>query len=296
MRWVMVCAAVLVAGCSPPAPTQPAVNATSKKPVPTRSPEPALAKIDLERLRAPGVGDIEAIRGRGYVRLLVVPSRTEYAIENGAQRGATFNAGKAFEAFLNSELATGEKRIAVVFIPAATDAIVADLNAGRGDVAANLLLTIEREDQVAFSEPVRKGVREVIATGPGERPIVSLEDVAGRSIHVRKSSDHHASLVRLNQQLARADKPVCTIVVADEALMYEDLVRLVNDGKIPATLVDDYVFRLMKSSVPKVAVNEAVAVSQDGILAWATRKDAPKLGALVNEFIESHNLDREAGR
>lgn len=289
----------MLAGCSSPPPTQPpaVVEAKpAKKAIPPRTPEPALAKADVDRLRAPGVGDIDVIRGRGYLRVLVVPSRTEYAIENGLQRGATFDATKAFEAFVNSKLGTGAKPITVVVIPVRNDALVADLNAGYGDIAANLLLTFERDDQVAFSEPIREGVREVIVTGPGVPPIVSLEDVAGRAIHVRKSSDHHASLVRLNQQLAKADKPVCRIVVADEALMDEDLVRLVNDGKIPATLVDDHVYRLMKSTVPRVAVNQDVAVSQDGILAWATRKDSPQLRALLNEFIKTHDLTREGGR
>ena len=72
--------------------------------------------------------------------------------------------------------------------------------------------------------------------------------------------------------------------------MDEDLVQLVNAGKIPATLVDDYVFKLMKPRVPRVAVNEDVAVSQDGVLAWAMRKNSPKLGVLVNEFIKSYDL------
>jgi len=230
------------------------------------------------------------------LRVLVAPSRTEYAIENGLQRGATFNAGKAFEAFINATPAGATNPLQVVFIPVRNDALVADLNAGHGDIAANLLLTFERDDQVAFSEPVRKGVRELIVTGPGVPPIVSLEDVAGRDIHVRKSSDHYASLVRLNQQLAKVDKPVCKIAVASETLMDEDLVQLVNAGTIPATLVDDYVFTLMKITVPKVAVNEEVAVSQDGIIAWAVRKDSPRLRALVNEFLKSHDVAREGDR
>lgn len=236
------------------------------------------------------MGDIDAIRTRGHLRVLVVPSRTEYVIEKRMQRGSTFNAGKALEAFMKATLGGGENRVRVVFIPVRNDALVADLNAGHGDIAANLLLTFERDEQVAFSEPVRKGVRELIVTGPGVPRIVSLEDVAGREIHVRQSSDHHASLMRLNQQLAKVDKPGCRIVVADEALMDEDLVQLVNDGKIPATLVADHVYKLMKATVPKVAVNEDVAVSQDAILAWAVRKDSPNLRALLNEFIKSYDI------
>ena len=271
-------------------------SASARKPFAAAAPEPALPADQIERLRAPGAGDIDAIRARGYLRILVAPSRTEYAIDNGLQGGATFSAGKAFEAFLKLKLGGGENRLRVVFVPARTDALVADLNAGHGDIAANLLLTFERDDQVAFSEPVRKGIREVIVTGPGVKPIVSLEDVGGRAIHVRTSSDHHASLIRLNQQLAKVDKPVCTIVVADEALLDEDLVKLVNDGRIPATLVDDYVYQSMKATVARVAVNEDVAVSQDGILAWAVRKDSPRLRALLNEFLKSHDLTRDSGR
>jgi membrane-bound lytic murein transglycosylase MltF len=290
-------AVVLLAGCSSPAPTEPPPPAaddaaSARKPFAAAAPEPALTAEEIERLRAAGGGDLDDIRTRGHLRILVVPSRTEYAIDSGRQRGAVFNAGKALETFIKLNAGGGENRIRVVFIPVRNDALVADLNAGHGDIAANLLLTFARDDQVAFSEPVRKGVREVIVTGPGVPPIVSLEDVAGRAIHVRKSSDHHASLVRLNDQLAKVNKPMCKIVVADESLMDEDLVQLVNDGKIPATLVDAYVYRLIKATVPKVAVNEDVSVSQDGILAWAVRKDSPKLIALVNEFLKSH----EGGR
>ena len=286
------CAVVVLAGCSPSAPAEPPPAAAAEaesnaKTFAPAAPEPALTAEEIERLRAAGGGDLDEIRTRGHLRILVVPSRTEYAIDNGRQRGAVFNAGKALETFIKSKAGGGENRIRVVFIPVPNDALVSDLNAGHGDIAANLWLTFERDDQVAFSEPVRKDVREVIVTGPGVPPIVSLEDVAGRAIHVRKSSDHYASLVRLNDQLAKINKPTCKIVVADEALMDEDLVRLVNDGKIPATLVDEYVYRLMKATVPKVAVNEEVSVSQDGILAWAMRKDSPKLIALVNEFLKS---------
>jgi len=301
MRWLDLGALMVVAlvGCSSPAPSDPATAASpagpARQPIAAAAPQPPLSGDALERARTAATGDLDAIARRGLVRVLVVPSRTQYSIVDGHQRGGTFDAGMAFEGFFNSNDRTASP-VKVVFIPTRNDALVADLNAGRGDVAANLLVTFERDDQVAFSEPIRSRIRELIVTGPGVPPIVSLEDVAGRAIHVRKSSDHYASLVRLNQQLAKADKPVCKIVVADEALMDEDLVQLVNAGTIPATLVDDYVYELMKATAPKVAVNEDVAVSQDGVQAWAMRKDSPKLRALVNEFIALHDLTRGGGR
>ena len=273
-----------------------AVPATpAKTSIAVAPPGRALSGDALARARAAGSGDIDAIAGRGILRVLVAPSRTHYAIVDGVQRGATVDAGKAFERFLNSKVQAASP-IDVVFIPVRNDALVAELNAGRGDIAANLMLTFERDDQVAFSEAVRQDIRELIVTGPGVTPIVSLEDVAGRAIHVRKSSDHYASLVRLNQQLAKVNKPVCRIVLDDERLTDEDLLERVNAGQIPATLADDYVYKLMRPTIANVAVNADVAVSQGGTLAWAMRKDSPKLRALVNDFIKSHDLRHEGGR
>jgi membrane-bound lytic murein transglycosylase MltF len=133
-------------------------------------------------------------------------------------------------------------------------------------------------------------VREVLATGPGVPPIVSLEDVAGRSIHVRRSSDHFASLTRLNGQLAKINKPGAKIVAMDPALSDEDLLKMVNDGRIPITLVDQYLVATWRPVFDKIAVNTDVSVSQDGVYAWVVRKDSPKLLALINDFIKSHDF------
>jgi len=159
-----------------------------------------------------------------------------------------------------------------------------------GDIAANLLLTFERDDQVAFAAPLLKGIRELVVTGPGEAPLVSLEDVGGRTIHVRRSSDHYASLLRLNEQLKGINRPPARIVVAPPDSPDEVLLELVNSGKIPATITDDYLFDLLRTSLTRISANRDVAVSQDGVLAWATRKDAPKLLAVMNEFFSTHKL------
>jgi membrane-bound lytic murein transglycosylase MltF len=239
-------------------------------------------------MRAAGLGDLEAMARRGYLRVLVAPSRTYYAIDNNLQRGATFDAGTAFARFVNARLESGSSAIAVVFIPTPEDALVTDLLAGRGDLAANLRQTFERDDQVAFATPTLTGVRELIVTGTGQPPVVSLEDIGGRAIHVRQRSDHHASLVRLNEQLRKIARPPCRIVFADERLTDEDLLDRVNEGTFPATLADDYLFAARQRELTSVAANKDVAVSQDGVLAWVTRKDAPQLLAAINAFFAAH--------
>ena len=92
-------------------------------------------------------------------------------------------------------------------------------------------------------------------------PLVSLEDVGGRTIHVRKNSDHHASLIRLNEQLKKINRPPATIVVDDATKTDEDLLDSVNAGRIRATIVDDYVFDRWQSDLLKIAAPIAMSRS-----------------------------------
>jgi len=226
--------------------------------------------------------------GRRRIRILVAPSRTYYSVDNDLQRGATYDAGVAFARFVNTRLGLAAAPVAVVFIPTPENALVAHLLAGRGDIAANLRQTFERDDQVAFATPIRTSIRELIVTAAGQRPLVSLEDVAGRPIHVRKSSDHHVSLLRLNEQLKKIDRPPSRIALVDESLTDEDLLDRVNEGTFPATLADDYIFFARQRELNGVAANKDVAVSQDGVIAWVTRKDAKQLLAALNAFFAAN--------
>lgn len=296
-RAVLIAATLLLSACGSatdaPAPAAPAATPAAPTP-PARQPigeakaEPPLSSSALAAAKAPAMGDLDAIAARGRIRVLVPPSRTYYSVSNNLQRGATYDAGVAFARFVSARLEAGHAPLTVVFIPTPEDKLVSELLAGRGDIAANLRQTFERDDQVAFATPTMTGIRELVVTGPGQRPIVSLEDVAGRAIHVRKSSDHYASLVRLNEQLKKIDRLPARIALSDEALTDEDLLDRVNEGTFPATLADHYVFEARQRELTSVAANKDVAVSQDGVIAWVTRKDATELLAAINAFFAAH--------
>jgi len=90
----------------------------------------------------------------------------------------------------------------------------------------------------------------------------------------------------LNDQLTKINRPPARIVIST-AKTDEDLLEMVDAGKVPATIVDSYVFDQWRKTFQKITANPDVAVSQDGKLAWVTRKDSPKLLAVVNEFFAS---------
>jgi membrane-bound lytic murein transglycosylase MltF len=271
-----------------PSATPAAAASVERRPIEEAVAEPPPSSAALRSITAPALGDLDAIAARGRIRILVTVSRTYYSVDNDLQRGATYDAGVAFARFVTARVGPNQVPIAVVFIPTPEDMLVSNLVAGRGDIAANLRQTFERDDQVAFATPTKTGIRELVITAPGQRPLVSLEDVAGRSIHVRKSSDHYSSLLRLNEQLTKIDRPPSRLVIADEELTDEDLLDRVNEGTFPATLADDYIFDARRRELASAAANKDVAVSQDGIIAWVTRKDAPQLLAAVNAFFAAH--------
>jgi membrane-bound lytic murein transglycosylase MltF len=284
---------IALLGCS----SSPPSVESGRQIVAKAAPEPAPSQAEIATVAAPATGDLETMVSRGTIRVLVAPGPTDYAITDRQQSGAAFDAGKAFEVFIRSTAGlVGESHLKVMFIPTLPEELLPALTSGRGDViAGRFAKTYEREELVAFSEPILKDVREVLVTGPGVPPMVSLEDVADRSIHVRRGSDHFDSLTRLNGQLAKIGKPGCKIVSMDPSLTDEDLLQMVNDGRVPVTLVDQYLAAAWRPVLDRIAVNLDVSVSQDGIYAWAVRKDSPKLLALVNTFLLTHDLG-EYGR
>jgi membrane-bound lytic murein transglycosylase MltF len=233
-----------------------------------------------------GTIDLDAIVERGYLRVLVARSGTHFYPRDGGHAGKTVDAGVAFAQSLSDH---ARKPVKAVFVETHEADLIPHLLAGKGDVAANLLLTFERDDQVAFAPPIRTGIRELVVTTE-RAPLVSLEDVGTRTIYVREGSDHHASLVRLNEQLRKIDRPGANIVLALPPTTDEQLLERVNAGQIPATLADDYVYERQSARFHNTAANRDIAVSQDGSLAWVTRKDAPRLIAFMKQFFSTHRL------
>lgn len=284
--WLAVAiVAVFAIGCaSPPdeAPANTTPPASTLIEIPVTGPHRDLVS-DV------GVGpavDLDLLIERGHIRVLVAPSRTYFNVTAAGVEGRAVDAAIAMIAALNKR--TG-KVVSVEFVPAREQDLVTGLVSGKGDIAANVLLTFARDEQVAFAPPIRTGIRELVVTR-ADSPLVSLEDVGDRIIHVRKDSDHHASLVRLNEQLKNINRRPARIVVDAKAATDEDLLERVNTGSIPATVVDDYIFDRWQNTFPNIAANRDVAVSQDGSVSWVTRKDTPQLTAFVREFFATHKL------
>jgi ABC-type amino acid transport substrate-binding protein len=276
----------LAAACSESSPNT-STAARASTPASTEIPPAAEQPVDKrEKISKPFLGDLDGVIERGYIRILVAPSRTHFQTVDGRHQGRAVDAGVALAQKLTEQ---ANKEIFPVFIETPDDQLVKALLAGRGDIAANLLLTFERDEQVAFAPPIKTGIRELVVTDAN--PLKSLEDVGGRLISVRKNSDHHLSLIRLNEQLQNNSRRQAVIVFDAKAKTEEDLLDSVNAGRIRATVVHDYIYDRWRRDLLKVATtNRDVAVSQDGAISWVSRKDAPLLITFLKEFFSAHTL------
>lgn len=236
----------------------------------------------------PAKGDLDEMIERRYIRMLVTFSKTNYFLDGPDQHGATYDAAKLFEEFLNKRLQSKHLRVQIAFIPVSRDKLLSALAAGRGDIAAaNLTITPERQKAADFSLPVSSDVRELVVTAANEPAVNSPEDLSGRKVYVRKSSSYYESLTTLNASLRKAGKPPVEIVPANEPLEDEDLLEMVNAGLIPITVVDEHLASFWKQIFDQIKVT-AVAVRTGGQIAWALRRNTPQLAEAVNSFIKAN--------
>jgi membrane-bound lytic murein transglycosylase MltF len=259
-------------------------------PIPeTASPFDALPEAVRQAVDKPFTGDFDALVNRRAIRVAVTFNRTHYFIDKGRERGITYESLKLFESDLNAELKTGNLKVHVVMLPMPRDQMYTALAAGKVDmVAAMVTVTPEREKLVAFSQPTRTNVSEVVVTGPGAPKVATVDDLAGQEVFVRKGSIYHESLDRLSAQLKARGKPAVVINEAPGVLEDDDILEMVNAGLAPITVVDDYLADFWGHVFKDMQVHRDVAVRSGGSLAVAFRKDNPKLREVVDKWIGKH--------
>jgi membrane-bound lytic murein transglycosylase MltF len=78
------------------------------------------------------------------------------------------------------------------------------------------------------------------------------------------------------------------LVLADETFEDEDLLEMVNAGLIPMIVMDSHKAQFWKQIFDNITVHQDIAVRAGGEIAWAFRKNSPKLQAVVNDFVKGH--------
>jgi len=245
-------------------------------------------------------GDLDGIvseRAR-LLRLLTVFEPMYYMIDGRKQAGLTFEAAREFETFLNKRLGRtrAADRIRVILVPVRRDELIPFIRAGRGDIAAaNLTITEDRQASVAFSDPVVADAYEVVVTGPSAEPVNSLDELSGRPVFVRRSSSYYESLLGLNRDLEARGLPSASIVEVNEILGSGAILKLVHEGRLPATIVDAHIAEFWSEVFPGLVWNDEVRPRVNAQIAWVAQMDSPQLLEHINAFVKTHKKGTLSG-
>ena len=261
-----------------------ALTATTDSVLATSSDEEAL----LDAMRVSWTGDLDGMVDRGFIRLLTVHNPRLFSPDGIQQRGLAVETARILEGWIKKHYAK-KKPITVVLIPVPRDRLLPDLVEGKGDiVVANLTITQNRQKLVEFSRPTYPDISELVITGPDAPGIKSFDDLVAVGIHVRRSSSYFEHLSTLNERRLREGKQEIPVHEADELLEDYDLLDLVNAGVIPAVIVDSHKAQFWAQIFNKIKVHKNLAINTGGSIAWAMRKNSPKLTKAVNDFVKTH--------
>ncbi len=139
-------------------------------PLPPSELETQLPLSVREAVLTPFTGDLDELVKRRAVRVGVTFNRTFYFIDRGKQRGIAYEYGQLMEERLNTHFKTGTgNKISVIFFPLPREMLLPALVDGKVDmVAAQVPVTPELQQYVAFSDPTRMNVNQILVTAPGD--------------------------------------------------------------------------------------------------------------------------------
>jgi membrane-bound lytic murein transglycosylase MltF len=236
-------------------------------------------------------GDLEEIRKRRLLRVLVAPNKLGFCFNGAEMQGAIYDTVREFEAFLNKKLNTGNLAINAVFIPAGRDRLIPMLAEGRGDLVATLIgVSEERAKAVDFSDAFYDKAKGIIVSGPGVPPLSRLEDLSGREVYYFKNTIPYEKLTALSETFKKEGRAPIALIPADETLQSDDLIEMVNAGLVPMTVAEDRIAQFWSKVFPKLELNENAVVAE-GSRAWALQKNRPQLMRRERVRAESQGRD-----
>jgi len=246
----------------------------------------------LEITNSVWTGDFDKMLERRIIRVYAPFSRSLNFSDKGRERGIAVELVRDWERYLNIKHAKelGKRPLTIYVMPATRDKLLPGVEYGLADVAiGNLTVTEERLRQVDFvpGDEGRRTVSEFIVTGPKSPELRSLDDLAGKRVHVRKASSYFESLQELNAHFKREKKPEVQLILVPDSLEDEDMMQMLDAGLIELMVVDDWKAHMWSLVLPKVKVRSDLVLRADAKTGWAIRKGSPKLLAEIDDFFRN---------
>lgn len=220
----------------------------------------------------------------GILTVLMDNSLTSYYIYQGEAMGYEY---EMLELFANeNDLKLHIKIIGQV------ENILDSLKAGKGDlVAANLTISKDRMDQVAFTEPLFRTKQILVQRLPDNKQKMTKDDIEkslvrdrldleGKNVMIRKNSSYELMLVNLISETGIG----LSIEYSSGDLVTEHLIEMVSKKEIDFTICDLNKAKIFNAYYDNIDIQTPMSLSQP--IAWAVNKESTELLSTLNSWID----------
>ncbi|MEQ8907973.1 MAG: transporter substrate-binding domain-containing protein [Vicingaceae bacterium] len=216
--------------------------------------------------------DLNDLKEAGHLRALIDNSSTSYFVYKGAPMGFEYELLSRFAKEVDLELEV---------IPISNmDVVIDSLQALQGDIiAANLTVTRERAEQLAFTEPLIYS-HQVLVQRADDDLVRTPSEMIGKEVYLRKNSSFYNRIQNLSEEVGG---PIHIKEVSGNTSV-EELIKQVSNGGIDYTVADQHVAKINRAFYRNLYIKTPVSLEQQ--IAWAVRKTSPDLLNAINQWLE----------
>jgi peptidoglycan lytic transglycosylase F len=163
------------------------------------------------------------------------------------------------------------------------EGLIEELKKGKGNfIAASMTITSSRQEEVEFSDGYFRIQQKAIIHKNHPR-IEKLEDLKGKTIHVRRGTTYAERLAELK------DDGLNINIKLYEGVPTEEFIMMVAQKEIGVTVADSNIALLNRRYYPDVVISLPIEEPQS--LGWAVNKGEDSLRKKINEFFKKIKKD-----
>ncbi len=206
---------------------------------------------------------------RKKIRMLTDNNANSYYMYRGETMGFEYDLAKEFAAFLQVELEV---------VAPGWNNMFSYLEKGRGDfIAAGLSITEQREKNLLFSQPYME-VQQKFIYHKNLFPIKKIEDLKGKTIHVRKATSYYERL----KEIKKAGIPMYIELYDD--MPTEEFLRMVAKKEIKYTIADSNIALLNRRYYPDIRIG--ISLQEKEYFGWAVNPENINLANKIDQFFQ----------
>ena len=229
--------------------------------------------------------DLSEIKEDGVLNVITLYNSTSYFLYRGETMGFEYEMAERLAKSLGLEL---DIKVADNF-----DEVFNMLASGEGDIVAfGLSITEPRKQRVAFTDYLYLTHQVLVQRMPNnwrqlpgykiKRQLINDPiELIGDTVHVRKSTSYYTRLKNLEKEIG--GKIHIKTVGGNKTT--DDIINMVVNGEIDYTVADYNLASVNKTFHPILDIGTDVSFSQR--IAWAVRKNSPKLRKAANDWIKT---------